>query len=387
MKTKVESSRRINKKFKNWVQELLTVFGPGVTYDNGLGFRKRYLFSRPVTRIRLLDEIEFDRALSRNGYAFLERGYEPPWESYEALEEGEAVNFTEFFRGLEQITLEMNPGCWRPILRYGRIGPTLDYDTEILLCPKRISSLADEIRNRLPEVKPEAVERLLFRVVLTHEIGHHFTLANYSAFDVVSIIENRDLNILEGLANWFAHAVLPKEERWVLAELATRLDISRRHYLYFKHSDISGLLDIFFSGTDYRKAPAALHKIIGGKMNLNGSRLVVETNFDSVAMDWSGRGGMIIAGEEIKGLATMNRGVFISPRIQLLIGRFPKKAIVVANEILNIADYEQLPENVKILPRDSTDLAEIIRRHVSKDVKTRIRSILDEVGLESVVDS
>jgi hypothetical protein len=42
---------------------------------------------------------------------------------------------------------------------------------------------------------------------------------------------------------------------------------------------------------------------------------------------------------------------------------------------------------VKILPRDSTDLAEIIRRHMSKDVKTRIRSILDETGLESVADS
>lgn len=376
-------------KYKKWTQELLAVFGPVVTYDNALGFRKKYPIRKPVTRIRLLDENEFDREQSMTGYAFLERGYEPPWESYKALKEEEAVNFTEFFEGLEQTAPEMNPAFWRPLLRYEGLRPTLDYDydSEILLCPSRVSSLASEIQGRVPEVEAATVERLLFRVVLAHEIGHHFTLANYSAFNVVNILKNPDLNVLEGLANWFAHAILSKEERWVLAEYAIRLSNSRRLYLYFKHSDISGLLDIFFSGTDYEKAPAALNKIIGGRLNLNGSTVVVKTSFDGVAMDWSGKGGRIIAGEEIKALSTMIRGVFITPRIQLLIGRFPKETIVVANEILNIADYQQLPDNVMILSRDSANLAEIINRHISDDDRTRIRSILDEAGLKFVNDS
>jgi hypothetical protein len=104
-------------------------------------------------------------------------------------------------------------------------------------------------------------------------------------------------------------------------------------------------------------------------------------------MDWSEKGGRIVAGEEIKALSTMRRGIFITPRIQLLIGRFPKEAIVVANKIQNVADYGELPDNIMVLPKDKADLFEIIRRHLADDDRTRIRSILDEAGLQSISDS
>jgi predicted Zn-dependent protease with MMP-like domain len=391
MRSRIESIKGIHPKYRKWTQELLAAFGPGVTYDSGQGFTKRYTFRKPVNCIRLLDESEFDKApsMGRQFSPFLEEGYEPPFESYKALKEGESVDFSKFYKGLSRITLDTSLALWRPIFRQEGLRPTIspEYESEVLVCPSRISDRASEILDRIPELDAATIEERLFRVVLTHEIGHHFTLANYTAYDVRMILENADLNILEGLANWFTFAVLQQEERWVLAEFAIHQNISYRHYLYFKHSDISGLLDIFFSGLDYDKAPAALHKIIGGKLNLNGSTVIVETKFDGVAMDWSGKGGRIVAGEEIKALSTMSRGVFITPKIQLLIGRFPKEVTIVSNEIPNVADYKQVPDNVMILSKDSANLSEIIRKHISDDDKTRIRSILDEAMLQSVSDS
>jgi hypothetical protein len=100
-------------------------------------------------------------------------------------------------------------------------------------------------------------------------------------------------------------------------------------------------------------------------------------------MDWSGRGGIIIAGDSIRGLGTMNRGCFITPKIEFLIGRFPKETLIISNEITNIFDYGRIPENVMILPKNEKDLSAIIRSHKQEDGTFALRQILQELGIDS----
>jgi len=380
IKCNKEYSSNIQRRFKKWTNELLSKFGPDITYSNN-----KYQLRRPLSRIFLLNESDYDSLHMKLSTKsdFLVDGFEPSFDKYTQLKDASVVNLEEFYQNENIITLDTSLACFCPVFADSDAIPMMssDFDSVILVCPDRISESAQRLENKLPEIESDLIERLLFRVALTHEIGHHYTLGNFSVTALREVQKFKDLNILEGMANWFAYMFLDQNERWVQAEFAISQRPSYRHYLYFKHSDMSQLLDVFLKDMDYSKAPIALKNIIGGKLNLNGHMVSVASKFNGVAMDWSDKGGTIIAGEEIKALTTMKKGFFITPKIDLLIGRFPQEVTIVTNEIANAPDYGKIPDNIKVLPRDKADIMTVIKNHFSDDNNKKVESILTELGL------
>jgi hypothetical protein len=384
MECEIIVSPDIPSRFEKWTREILELFGPNITYSAG----RKYSLRMPVSRIYLQGEREYEKSLSseESDLKRLNTGYSPRLESYANLKSDQpSVDIRRFYGEERVVPIDSSLGYWTPIAVYDQLGIRVNrrFESVIFLCPSRIQKYAPKLRRRLPEIDPRLLQKYVFKIALIHEIGHHYSLANFPTTDVQLVMAFQDLNILEGLANWFAYMFLTKEERWVQAEMAVNQDITYRHYLYFKHSDLSVLLDCFLAEMNYSKAPVALKKIIGGQHNLNGFMMSVGGKYDAIAMDWSGRGGIIVAGDSIKGLATMNRGCFIAPKIEFLIGRFPKETLVIANEITNIFDYGKIPENVIILPKDEKDLNVIINSHKQDDAMIALRLILQDIGIDS----
>jgi hypothetical protein len=384
MECEIIASRSTPKRFVKWAREILGLFGPDITYSAG----RKYSLRMPVTRIFLLDEREYDESLSGvvSNLRRLTTGYSPKFESYSVLKDYQSsVDIGEFYGKEHTVPLDTSLGYWTPTPVFDQLGIRVNdrFESLVFLCPSRIQRYACQLRERLPEINPRFLQKYVFKIALIHEIGHHYSLANFSATDVQTVMTYQDLNILEGLANWFAYMFLSQEERWVQAEMAVDQDVAYRYYLYFKHSDLSALLDCFLAEMDYSKAPVALKKVIGGQHNLNGFMMSVGGKYDGIAMDWSGRGGIIVAGESIKGLGTMNRGCFITPKIEFLIGRFPKEALIISNEITNVFDYGMLPDNVVILPKMDKDLNAIIGSHKNEDSAIGLRLILKDLGIDS----
>jgi hypothetical protein len=98
-------------------------------------------------------------------------------------------------------------------------------------------------------------------------------------------------------------------------------------------------------------------------------------------MDWSGKGATIIAKTFIKALGTMNSGYFITPKIDLLIGRFPQDVLIVTNGIGTVADYGMLPSNIVVLSKDKVDLEVVISKHLADSDEDRVRNILKEADV------
>ena len=284
---------------------------------------------------------------------------------------------------MKQTHLDTSIGCWGPTFEVNadRTVQSGRWSSVILLCPELIRKKAVMLRSRVPEVKSNQIEKSVFRVALLHEIGHHYTFGNFSAPDLREALGYADLNIFEGLANWFAYMNCTTEERYVQAEIAIDQKICYRYYLFFKHADVTKLLDCFLAEGSYAQAPVALTHVIGGRMDHNGRMMTVGGPYDGVAMDWSGKGATIIAKTFIKALGTMNAGCFITPRIDMLIGRFPDRVQIVTNKIEMAADYGQLPPHINEIPKDEVDLESIIGKHLADVDAERIDNILHEAGV------
>lgn len=381
MQSQIVCSEGVPNRYIKWTQEILNKLGPEISYSSG----SHYHLIEPISAIYLLTEKEYGEVKERLGFncSFLDSGFEPCPEEYNGIASKSFVKLEEFYGGMIKTRLDASIGCWGPTFEQngGRTIQSSRWSSIILLCTDKIRKKAVSLRGRVPEVKANQMERCVFRITLYHEVGHHYTFGNFSVSALLEALSYADLNIFEGLANWFAYMHCTSEERWVQAEIAVDQKISYRYYLFFKHADVTKLLDCFLTDACYAKAPVALTQVIGGRLDHNGRMMTVGGPYDGVAMDWSGKGATIIAKTSIKALGTMNDGCFITPRIDLLIGRFPKNVMIVTNTIVTTADYGELPNNIIVLPRDKVNLESVINSHLEDDEKTRARNILIEAGV------
>jgi hypothetical protein len=378
MLSEISTSHDTPKRFVRWTKDILSLFGPNITYSAG----RKYVLRMGVSKIFLLNEHDYEKSLPAESSEQMgvTSGYAPDLYAYRSLNSRTSVDLDSFYRSQQIVPLDMTLGRWVPRFAQNQFEST--WESVIFLCTDRIKRYAARLVARVPEVDPHMLQRSVFKIALTHEIGHHYTLANFSAAQLRTTRTYPDLNILEGLANWHANMFLTREERYVQAEMAIDQPVCYRTYLYLKHSDISALLDCFLADMDFSRAPAAYGTVIGGQHNLNGFMMTVGKGYDGIAMDWSGKGGVIVAGDSIKGIGTMNRGCFITPEIEFLIGRFPPSTLVISNEIKNIFDYGRLPQNVRILPRSEYDLKAIVNHNMDEGGQVALKSLLEELAVD-----
>ncbi|KQM11418.1 hypothetical protein AOA80_08350 [Methanomassiliicoccales archaeon RumEn M1] len=379
MQCEIDWSRKSSKKYIKWTREILNGLGPEISY----GPEGHYHLIRPISKIYLLNEQDYDKG--REGFSshFLESGYEPSVEDYNEISSKTAVRLEDFYGSKSRVWLDASLGCWGPIYEHDctKAIHNDQWSSVILLCIDRIREKASTLKNRVLEVNANQLEKCVFRTAMNHEIGHHYTFGNFNIPALMEALTFPDLNILEGLANWYAYMFGTSDDRLVQAEMAIEQKICYRYYLFLKHADISMLLDCFLSKGNYSNAPTALVKIIGGRIDHNGRMMINAGHYNGVAMDWSGKGATIVAKGQIKALGTMNAGYFITPRIELLIGRFPKDVMIVTNEVVTAADYNTLPSNIIVLPRETIDLEAIISNHLKDDGEVLVKNILKEAGV------
>jgi hypothetical protein len=380
MDSRIVSSGGVSGRFVRWTKAILASVGPDLEYGSGAKSLFKHSIRTPVATVHLLNTRSYKReiGMENDEEPFLSRSkiarpedYDPSTLKHQSIRQGLADK--PYFKH------DLSLGCWRPVDRDG--GQDVPGIVgEIFLCIDGIREVARRIAPNVPEVNDSDVEEYTFRTALLHEIGHQFTFANFSLSGIPDR-DDRDALMIEGLASWFANMLSKPNDRLVQAEIAAYQPAPYRIYQLFKHSDITELLRSFISDASYASSSLAFSKVVGGRLNMNGHIMKVGEKADGVLFDWSDRGGYMVAGSSIKGLVSFSCGIFISPIIDFLIGRYPKETLVIAGKITNVMDYGSLPSNVKIIGEERVRKAITICADSSAD--SVVPNVLAELGFDN----
>jgi hypothetical protein len=79
-------------------------------------------------------------------------------------------------------------------------------------------------------------------------------------------------------------------------------------------------------------------------------------------VDWSGKGGGLLAGDFIKSTTCLSHGFIITPRINVMAGRYSKDVLILTSSKTNPIDYRILPGNMVIVEEEL--LRETIKRAI-----------------------
>jgi len=380
MKPRLIKSDGIDIKYVHWARRTLLPFGPIVTDNVG----RRFELKRPIDTVLILREVEFDQTESafRQIQKFLGAKIEmnleisraPPDEidPSDPMSTPGAFWFPPIpetdFKSVEPMMRQL-PG----IVKAG-----FDHDRSVVfLCPERISRLASRISGELHELVGRDILPWVFKIVLAHEIGHHYSFGNLESEQYLRIThEENGRFILEGLANWFVYQLCSKEERWVLAEMTLVQPIAYRYYHVLRFADTMNLLGRLLQ--DPRPSIGNL----GGKIFFKVPLCARRINGFQNMMDWDGNGAKILAIEYMEAIGPMLKGCLVAPKIKFLIGRFPKDFLIVTNAIENILDYGELPANILILPKEEKDIESIAKSNLDKTSDELVKSVLVDIGVD-----
>jgi hypothetical protein len=378
MKSNIVISKDQDKIYEKWVKKVIEPFGFQINYKN----KEKYNIKSPIDTIYVLDESEYEYTHSeiRNSW----RGIEPDKEFYKGIKGIKKSKLKSLLSEQPTVVRDIGPAFWVKPTKSQKISETVNIQkgkSYIIICPEKIKNLSIKLEPGLHELRGQDLTFKVFRVALIHELGHHYSYANLSKKQISILINSEDLNISEGLANWFAYIFLSKGERYILAENSIRQKPRYRNYFILRYADVSKILNNLYNNDDILSAIQEFSQTIGGKLDLNGKLLSIQTKATGFMMDWSDKGGKIIAGEYIQALGPMKSGCFITPKIEFLIGRFPSDTLIVTNEILRIEDYDTLPPNIVIIPKEEVDIHSIIRRYPHKKDEDHLKSILTDIGM------
>lgn len=365
--------------YEKWTREVLQELGPNVVHGEGNKVLFKSSIRTTVDRVYLLNQESYDRTKrSDESSPFLTRAKIGRLESYQRpIVRGVAPR--EFYRDLPDGELDTSVAYWRPMPPRGQADQSGVFG-EIYVCIDQVREISRRISPRLPDVDKSRIEEYFFKACLHHEFGHHYSMANFT-YDGIPDESERDMFVIEGMAGWFAYMRSGIGERRVQAEYATLQKPPYRIYQYLKHADVTKLLHCFMSVGNYRNVPSAFSYVIGGIHNLNGYLMSVDGPYDGVFIDWSGRGGQLVAKTAIKATTSMTMGCIISSRIDLLVGRYPPEVLVVAGKIGKYIDYGILPPNIKLV--DSRRIESAIEDHKRDPSTTLTGNVLAELGFDN----
>ena len=374
-------SKDIDKKYKDWAEKIINKLTNTLQDEKG----RKFVLKKPINTIYILNRKDYEYTSLALCHGW--RRVEPSFESYkEYLLSASMDDVKLFYSKQPTVIKEFTPSFWRRgwdgkerrILEDISIAP---YEGYIFLCPDLIQKRVNELLPRLHELKNQDIEFSLFRIILLHEMGHQYSYGNLPSDQLSILQDNEDGNMSEGLANWFAFQFCTREERWILAESTVDQKPCYRYYYILRYADISPLLDSLINRTIVYSALQEFAKIVGSRLILGGGMISVRERVYGTIMDWSGKGGKILAGESIQLLGPMMSGCIVTPKIEVLFGRFPKNTLIVTNEITRIEDYGKLPPNIIILPKDKVDISAIIRSHWNDKSEECLKAILADLGL------
>lgn len=372
----------VSRRCAKWAKETISSIIPRLpfqyNYSNQTTFKA--LIRTPIEKVNLLNEEEFKSKRYSGGddAPFLDFGKRPLPEQYDVKSSEESSD--SFYTSKLEYEMDTSLGYWNPIPnKAGRDKPGIS--SEINICVDTVKKKAIRMMPGLPEMCDRKIERLLFKIALLHEIGHHFTFANFAYGDIPSK-DIRDVYILEGLASFFAESWANQEEKIILAEMATHQDSPYRFYQYFKHADVSQLLTSFLLERSNDGALDSFNHVVGAKVNFNGGFQICRGRFDGVIFDWSDKGGSIVAHDFIKALISVREGCYISPKIEMIIGRYrPINTLIVTGKDSKIVDYYgYCPQN--IIKMDENRITQAIEKHQDDDPGDVRENTLNELDID-----
>jgi hypothetical protein len=380
METQIRVSKRLAPRYKRWAKELLALFGPDISYGEGSKVCRCYHIKHPVNMVDILDDKDYNEMTdSHEKSDFIATGKAPIDPEYSRAR-GLGFSDLEPYRKLASTSMDMSLGNYRPIPLSQKTLWKAETTGNITLCVPAIRRESLELRFRVPEIAPREMERLTFRTCLLHELGHHYCFGNFCYEDIPSA-ETRDLFILEGYANWFANIMGTPDERLVLAELAIGQKPPYRIYQYLKHASVETLLDALFVSANYLESVRAFEHIVGSRHNMNGRSAIGSGKYHGVLVDWSGNGGGLLAGDFIKSTTCISDGFIITPRINVMAGRYPKNVLILTSTRTNPIDYRIKPKNMVIV--EEQKLREAVRQSIDHTIQEVPGAVAQTVGLES----
>ena len=385
MESEIKKSGNIDVRYIHWVRKTIRPFGPVLSDNTGRQFTLR----RQIDAIFLLTDDEFKvalRILDRTQIAI-----SGSIESNLEITEMASLISSVVEEPIKGSTLESFRAFWFPPIpneSFIALKPLLNElpkivkDTfssgksYIFLSPEAIRNLSTRIAPRIHELKGRDIFQSVFKIVLIHEIGHHYAFGNISREDYIRIVWDHDGKFIsEGLANWFAYQFCSKSERWILAEMALVQPLQYRYYHVLRFLDTAGIL-----GRLLEESAPSIGKL-GGKIFFKVPLCANRINGFQNMMDWDGNGAKILAIEYIDAIGPMMKGCLISPKIGRLIGRFPEDFLIVTNAINQILDYERLPPNILLIPKEKKDIEAIAEHNKEKVGDEYVKSVLEEIGI------
>ncbi len=375
MQTEIITSDDVPNRYKLWSKNIFKRIGPNITYGDGRHTLFNYSIRSPVRNLFIVNKAQYNSALKREK------------EDINLIKEGKFPTFSK--KGIPSFTscstrpFDFSLGFWVPHRANFDISPgTSGCSGDIFISYEDIDYLANQIEKCVPEVPKRKITELCYNTALLHEIGHHLTLTNQPYEVVKNLKQQIDAISYEGMAGLIAYMLSTNEERYVLSEIAVHQPICYRVYLYFKHADVTRIFEYLATPGMIDQMPSALSHVFGGTHNLNGFSCFVDNDYDGVAVDWSDRGGNIIAGGNIKAVTTFLHGLFIAHSIDLLIGRYPKDVLIITNRIGSVTDYNIIPNNILILPEDKYPIRDYVKEAFQISEKNKIQFLLSKLPVD-----
>jgi len=367
------SSPFLNPKYEMWARQLLRAYGADVEVGNC-----RYRIRRPVRRIFIVNDNEYQviwEDLCGRGH----RSYVPSPEFYEQLKHLDDQQTIEAYAGANVAKWNETLGVWfEHPYSFKCLGIQIEAsEAYIALRAKAITEQGERIRHRLKELGNGPIDSIVFRAVLAHELGHHYTLSNLSDRSLQTWFANADLNLQEGLATLFAVNMSsnPKAIGWIWGELANNIPcISYSMYHILRASDVTPILDQLLIKDNPSAALKEFSKYVSTQMNFGGSAFFIgDGGFNGLLFDWCRNGGTdLYCTGTVAGLGSLSKGNVVASKIGFISGRYSPEVFIAANEIDHILDYDRQnpPLNIRIIDRNTLDL----RTHIMAAAKYNERA-------------
>ena len=257
----------------------------------------------------------------------------------------------------------------------------------IFIAAEEIKRMSRELQKHFfKEYDPNEIYLELSRFVILHEIGH-------VAFDIpldnnLRMKLNQLIEFDEAYANFFAHNYPDNDgkknrllQRIMDIVLVKSGRIYHNYYHLLNHLDqgYEILYEVF--NKNINEAIEKFYRYIGLQpfQGISGKSIFCQKGFEQKFPAFNSRDIELVVGSYTKGISCITgHSIICIPHINILEGFFPKETIIFSNQIDFHDHYDDLPNNIKKIPKEEFDIEEELKR--IKDIKPFLKKLISKYG-------
>jgi len=231
----------------------------------------------------------------------------------------------------------------------------------VAYCPKALRESAAELVEAVHWIRRKTCFRAISRFVIHHELGHFF---------IDPELRLDDSRFHDAFASYLAFGALPDQDSKDAAQVLSVLHQTQdyNYYLLLNNYDgTKGILRKALEG-DLHGAKVDFYSLIAPQPLVGTTNAKLRVMGDIVG--WPGFGArnpLVVCSGEVVGVANLREGVVAAAKIRIVDGFFPESVRLFANEVGTISETANRSRVLRLVPRASLDIAELVKSTATID--------------------